>query len=80
MQRVHVREEEVAGAEAHLTGTLAVCAGSCSPGNPHLINGLFDCHRSRAPVLATAAQFPSPGSHLTKRCRVTSDIGALADG
>jgi len=60
---VHVRHEEVAafaaGAEAHLTGTLAVCAGSCGPGNLHLINGLFDCHRSRVPVLAIAAQIPS---------------------
>src|SRR6185295_16338164 len=42
------------GAEAHLTGELAVCAGSCGPGNLHLINGLFDCHRSRVPVLAIA--------------------------
>src|SRR5205823_12081971 len=60
---VHVRHEEVAafaaGAEAHLTGDLAVCAGSCGPGNLHLINGLFDCHRSRLPVLAIAAQIPS---------------------
>src|SRR3982074_1467122 len=60
---VHVRYEEVAafaaGAEAHLTGELAVCAGSCGPGNLHLINGLFDCHRSRVPVLAIAAQIPS---------------------
>ncbi|MBV8905111.1 MAG: ubiquinone-dependent pyruvate dehydrogenase, partial [Acidobacteriia bacterium] len=48
-----------AGAEAHLTGTLAVCAGSCGPGNLHLINGLYDCHRSRVPVLAIAAQIPS---------------------
>src|ERR1700738_3028899 len=60
---VHVRHEEVAafaaGAEAHLTGTLAVCAGSCGPGNLHLINGLYDCHRSRVPVLAIAAQIPS---------------------
>jgi len=60
---VHVRHEEVAafaaGAEAHLTGQLAVCAGSCGPGNLHLINGLFDCHRSRVPVLAIAAQIPS---------------------
>jgi Thiamine pyrophosphate enzyme, N-terminal TPP binding domain len=44
-----------AGAEAHLTGELAVCAGSCGPGNLHLINGLFDCYRSRVPVLAIAA-------------------------
>jgi pyruvate dehydrogenase (quinone) len=61
---VHVRHEEVAafaaGAEAHLTGELAVCAGSCGPGNLHLINGLFDCHRSRVPVLGIAAQIPSP--------------------
>jgi pyruvate dehydrogenase (quinone) len=61
---VHVRHEEVAafaaGAEAHLTGELAVCAGSCGPGNLHLINGLFDCQRSRVPVLAIAAHIPSP--------------------
>jgi pyruvate dehydrogenase (quinone) len=60
---LHVRHEEVAafaaGAEAHLTGELAVCAGSCGPGNLHLINGLFDCHRSRVPVLGIAAQIPS---------------------
>jgi pyruvate dehydrogenase (quinone) len=60
---VHVRHEEVAafaaGAEAHLTGELAVCAGSCGPGNLHLVNGLFDCHRSRVPVLGIAAQIPS---------------------
>jgi pyruvate dehydrogenase (quinone) len=60
---VHVRHEETAafaaGAEAHLTGCLAVCAGSCGPGNLHLINGLYDCHRSRVPVLAIAAQIPS---------------------
>ena len=60
---VHVRHEEVAafaaGAEAHLTGELVVCAGSCGPGNLHLVNGLFDCHRSRVPVLAIAAQIPS---------------------
>src|SRR5690348_11532829 len=60
---VHMRHEEVAafaaGAEAHLTGSLAVCAGSCGPGNMHLINGLYDCHRSRAPVLAIAAHIPT---------------------
>ena len=60
---LHVRHEEVAafaaGADAHLTGALAVCAGSCGPGNLHLINGLFDCHRSRVPVLAIAAHIPS---------------------
>jgi pyruvate dehydrogenase (quinone) len=60
---LHVRHEEVtafaAGADAHLTGELAVCAGSCGPGNLHLINGLFDCHRSRVPVLGIAAHIPS---------------------
>src|ERR1700678_4074452 len=60
---VPVRHEEVgafaAGAQAHLTGELAVCAGSCGPGNMHLINGLYDCHRSRVPVLAIAAHIPS---------------------
>ena len=60
---VHVRHEEVAAfaaaGEAQMTGSLAVCAGSCGPGNLHLINGLFDAHRSRLPVLAIAAQIPS---------------------
>jgi len=60
---VHMRHEEAAafaaGAEAHLTGKLAVCAGSCGPGNLHLINGLFDCHRSGVPVLAIASHIPS---------------------
>jgi pyruvate dehydrogenase (quinone) len=63
VQWIHMRHEEAgafaAGAEAHLTGKLAVCAGSCGPGNLHLINGLFDCHRSRVPVLAIAAHIPS---------------------
>src|ERR1700751_1417889 len=80
---VPVRHEEVAafaaGGEAHISGELAVCAGSCGPGNLHLINGLYDCHRSRVPVLAIAAHIPSPeiGSqyfqethpeHLFKEC------------
>jgi pyruvate dehydrogenase (quinone) len=60
---LHVPHEEVAafaaGAEAHLTGNLVVCARSCGPGNLYLINGLFDCHRSRVPVLAIAAHSPS---------------------
>ena len=59
---VHVRHEETAafaaGSEAHLTGNIAVCAGSCGPGNMHLINGLYDCYRSRVPVLAIAAHIP----------------------
>ena len=58
-----VRHEEVAafaaGGESQITGNLTVCAGSCGPGNLHLINGLHDCQRSRVPVLAIAAQIPS---------------------
>src|ERR1700740_2514825 len=61
---IHVRHKETAacaaGAESHLTGQLSACAGSCGPGNLHLINGLYDCHRSRVPVLAIAAHVPSP--------------------
>ena len=60
---VHVRHEEVAafaaGADAQVSGQLAVCAGSCGPGNLHLINGLYDCQRTRTPVLAIAAHIPS---------------------
>ncbi|WP_370422078.1 pyruvate dehydrogenase [Streptomyces sp. QH1-20] len=60
---IQVRHEEVAafaaGAEAQLTGKLAACAGSCGPGNLHLINGLYDAHRSMAPVLALASHIPS---------------------
>ncbi|HJD50878.1 MAG TPA: ubiquinone-dependent pyruvate dehydrogenase, partial [Candidatus Rothia avistercoris] len=60
---IHVRHEEVAAfaaaAEAQVTGKLAVCAGSCGPGNTHLINGLYDAHRSGAPVLAIASHIPS---------------------
>jgi pyruvate dehydrogenase (quinone) len=60
---MHVRHEEAgafaAGADAAATGKLAVCAGSCGPGNLHLINGLFDCHRNHVPVLAIASHIPS---------------------
>src|SRR5262249_22764359 len=60
---LHVRHEEVAAfaaaGDSQITGKLAVCAGSCGPGNLHLINGLFDAHRSRTPVLALAAHIPS---------------------
>jgi pyruvate dehydrogenase (quinone) len=60
---IHVRHEEAgayaAGAEAQLTGKLACCGGSCGPGNLHLINGLFDAHRSNAPVLAIASHIPT---------------------
>ena len=60
---IHYRHEEAAafaaGAEAQLTGRLAVCAGSCGPGNMHLINGLYDAHKSNTPVLAIAAHIPS---------------------
>jgi pyruvate dehydrogenase (quinone) len=91
---LHVRNEEAgafaAGAEAHLTGDLAVCAGSCGPGNLHLINGLYDCHRSRVPVLAIAAQVPSQeiGSgyfqetnpqHLFKDCSAYCELVSQAD-
>ncbi|MFF8379262.1 pyruvate dehydrogenase [Streptomyces sp. NPDC015661] len=60
---IQVRHEETAafaaGAEAQITGSLAACAGSCGPGNLHLINGLYDAHRSMAPVLAVASHIPS---------------------
>jgi pyruvate dehydrogenase (quinone) len=94
IQWMHVRHEEVAafaaGAEAHLTGNLAVCAGSCGPGNLHLINGLYDCHRNRVPVLAIAAQIPSHemGSgyfqethpeHLFKDCSHYCELVSQAD-
>ena len=89
-----MRHEEAAafaaGAESQLTGEIAVCAGSCGPGNLHLINGLYDCHRSRVPVLAIAAQMPSQeiGSgyfqethpeHLFKDCSHYCEAG-LASG
>src|ERR1700735_2290417 len=91
---VHVRHEEgaafAAAAEAHLTGKLAVCAGSCGPGNLHLINGLYDCHRTRVPVLAIAAQVPSSeiGSgyfqethpeHLFKDCSYYCELVSQPD-
>lgn len=63
IQWVHVRHEEAgayaAGAEAQVTGTLACCAGSSGPGHVHLINGLYDAHRSGAPVIAIASTIPS---------------------
>lgn len=63
MQWVHHRHEEAAAfaaaAEAEITGEIAVCVGSCGPGNLHLINGLYDANRSRVPVLAIAAQIPT---------------------
>jgi pyruvate dehydrogenase (quinone) len=89
-----VRHEEAAafaaGAESQLTGEIAVCAGSCGPGNLHLINGLYDCHRSRVPVLAIAAQVPSQeiGSgyfqethpqHLFKDCSDYCEMVSQAD-
>jgi pyruvate dehydrogenase (quinone) len=83
---IHTRHEEAAafaaGAEAHLTGDLAVCAGSCGPGNLHLINGLFDCHRSRVPVLALAAHIPSAEigrgyfQEIPNRCSASAAITA----
>ena len=63
IQWIHVRHEEAgafaASTEAQLTGTLAVCAGSCGPGNLHLINGLYDANKTLAPVLAIASHIPS---------------------
>jgi pyruvate dehydrogenase (quinone) len=91
---MHMRHEEAAafaaGAESQLTGEIAVCAGSCGPGNMHLINGLYDCHRSRVPVLAIAAQVPSQemGSgyfqethpqHLFKDCSHYCEMVSQAD-
>jgi pyruvate dehydrogenase (quinone) len=91
---MHVRHEEAAafaaGAESHLTGEITVCAGSCGPGNMHLINGLYDCHRSRVPVLAIAAQVPSQeiGSgyfqethpqHIFKDCSYYCEMVSQAD-
>ncbi|MEQ6897523.1 ubiquinone-dependent pyruvate dehydrogenase [Microbacterium sp. KR10-403] len=59
---MHMRHEEsaafAAGAEAELTGEMAVVAGSCGPGNLHFINGLYDAQRSRVPVLAIASHIP----------------------
>ena len=91
---LHVRHEEVAafaaGADAQVTGRLGVCAGSCGPGNLHLINGLYDCHRNRVPVLAIAAQVPSGeiGSgyfqethpeHLFKDCSYYCELVSQAE-
>ena len=91
MRWVHVRHEEgaafAAAADAELTGELAVCVGSCGPGNLHLINGLFDANRNRVPVVAIAAQIPSNeiGSgyfqethpqHLFAECSVYTELVA----
>ncbi|WUI15242.1 thiamine pyrophosphate-binding protein [Kineococcus sp. NBC_00420] len=91
---VHVRHEEAAAfaaaADAHTTGELAVCAGSCGPGNLHLINGLFDAQRSRVPVLAIAAHIPGSeiGSgyfqethpqELFRECSVYSELVSSAE-
>lgn len=94
MAWVHVRHEEAgafaAGAEAQLTGELTVCAGSCGPGNLHLINGLYDCQRSGAPVLAIAAHIPTPEiggdyfqetnpGHLFKECSCFCEVVETAE-
>ncbi len=77
---MHVRHEEVAafaaGAEAAATGRLAVCAGSCGPGNLHLINGLFDCQRNRVPVLAIAGLPREPLEKVRYVRRVFHDLAA----
>ena len=90
----HVRHEEAAAfaaaAEAALTGRLSVCAGSCGPGNLHLINGLFDAQRSGVPVLAIAAQIPSEEiggqyfqethpQQLFQECSVYCELAATSD-
>src|SRR3954454_19950699 len=90
----HVRHEEAAAfaaaGEAAVTGELAVCAASCGPGNLHLINGLFDAHRSRVPVLAIAAHIPREeiGSgyfqethpqDLFRGCTVYSELVSVAE-
>ena len=73
---IHVRHEEAAAfaasAEAQLTGKLAVCAGSCGPGNLHLINGLYDANRTGAPVLAIASHIPSVHDRLHLRSTETA--------
>lgn len=91
---IHVRHEEAAafaaGAEAQLTGELAVCAGSCGPGNMHLMNGLYDANRTGAPVLAIASHIPSKqiGSEffqethpdrLFNECSVYSELVSTAE-
>jgi pyruvate dehydrogenase (quinone) len=91
---IHVRHEEAAAfaaaAEAQLTGKLAVCAGSCGPGNLHLINGLYDANRTGAPVLAIASHIPSKqiGSgffqethpdRLFNECSVYSELVSTAE-
>src|SRR5690349_21175890 len=86
---MHTRHEEAAafaaGADAAASGQLAVCAGSCGPGNLHLINGLYDCHRNQQPVLAIAAHIPSTEiglgyfqeTHPTELFRECSDFCEL---
>ena len=91
---IHLRHEEnaafAAGAEAYLTGKLAVCAGSCGPGNLHFINGLFDAHRDNVPVLAIAAHIPSSEigidyfqathpEHLFKECSHYAEVVSHPD-
>jgi pyruvate dehydrogenase (quinone) len=90
----HVRHEEAAAfaaaGEAAVTGELAVCVGSCGPGNLHLINGLFDANRSGVPVLAIAAQIPREeigGSYfqetrpeeLFRQCSVYSELVSVPE-
>ncbi|WP_106208410.1 ubiquinone-dependent pyruvate dehydrogenase [Kineococcus rhizosphaerae] len=91
---VHVRHEEAAAfaaaAEAHTTGELAVCAGSCGPGNLHLVNGLYDAQRSRVPVLAIAAHIPTKEigtgyfqethpTELFRECSVYAELAATPE-
>jgi pyruvate dehydrogenase (quinone) len=90
----HVRHEEAAAfaaaGEAAITGTIAVCAASCGPGNLHLINGLFDAQRSRMPVLAIAGHVPlaeiggtyfqeTHPQELFRECSVYAELVSVAE-
>lgn len=79
---IHVRHEETgayaAAAEAQLTGRPGCCAGSCGPGHVHLINGLYDAHRSDAPVVAIASTLPT-GEFGTEYFQETNTIKLFND-
>jgi len=82
---IHVRNEEAgafaAAAEAYLTGRLAVCAGSCGPGNTHRIQGLYDTHRSGLPVLAIASHVPTKAAMgFATSFGLTRTTGAASEG
>jgi len=60
---VHVRHEEygvfAAVAEARLTGNPVAVCGTAGPGVTHLVNGLIDALKERAPVIAIAGDVES---------------------